>query len=102
MKVVVIGSINGTQHDMEAAVKFFERFEGIETVSALDLQDRPLIYTQRVMVQRIKEADLIVVVPKNRVCSDLPNETIYEVEFGESTSYEIAMAREFRKEIVVW
>ena len=63
-----------------------------------ELQKEPLVDIQRTWIEKIEEADLIVAVPKD-VALTAHGDNKYILEFGESTSYEMAIARRFNKNI---
>lgn len=64
-----------------------------------EAQKEPLVDIQRRWIEKIEEADLIIAVPK-RVAMTANGDSKYVLEFGESTSYEMAIARRFNKPIL--
>lgn len=95
MVIIVIGSVKVSEINIRTVAKYFEDF-GHVVYTPLDEETKhlPLIAIQRLYIDKIKASDLIVVVPKKNI--------LYDVEIGESTSYEIAMAKYFGKPIVYW
>lgn len=102
MIVTVIGSTKASREEMTACKNFFQRF-GHEVHTPIDegVQDRPLLAIQKLWIENICKSDLIVAIPKVRTsCFNAENKTY--VEFGESTSYELAIADKFEKQVVYW
>ena len=64
-----------------------------------EIQKEPLVDIQRTWIEKIEEADLIVAVPKD-VGLTANGDSKYILEFGESTSYEMAIARWLNKPIL--
>ena len=99
MIVTIIGSL--TKKKEMDKIKAFWKQHGAVVNSPGDpeLQKEPLENIQRTWIEKIEEADLIVAVPKDVTL--IPNrDGKYILEFGESTSYEIAIARRFNKPIL--
>lgn len=100
MIVTIIGSMS-KKDTMLKWKKYFERF-GHEVNCPEDLHDikRNLLTEQMLWIKRIEEADLVVAIPKSiKMVEDGTANFVYE--FGESTSYEMAIASRFDKEIVI-
>lgn len=100
MVVTIIGSLT-KKKEMDKIKAFWEQHGGIvNSPGDPELQKEPLENIQRTWIEKIEEADLIVAVPKD-VFTLIPNrDGKYLLEFGESTSYEIAIARRFNKPIL--
>ena len=64
-----------------------------------EIRKEPLIDIQRTWIEKIEEADLIIAIPKS-VAMTANGDSKYVLEFGESTSYEMAIARRFNKQIL--
>lgn len=64
-----------------------------------EIQKEPLVDIQRTWIGKIEEADLIIAIPKN-VALTANGDSKYVLEFGESTSYEMAITRRFNKPIL--
>lgn len=87
---------------MADAKAYFERFGHMVNCPAdPNLQKKPLIMIQEEWIEKIKEADLIVVIPKNVSLVD-NGESKMVFEFGESTSYEMAIAESLGKPKVIF
>lgn len=106
MNVVIIGSLSciGMIEEIE---KFFVDQFGFECVTApSDTQVGSLVKIQQRYIEKIAAADLVVVCPKDfrRVTvEDVDKEAYEEILYmGESTSYEIALAKQFNKPVVYW
>ena len=101
MIITIIGSLK-TKNKMNECKEYFERF-GHRVFSPSDgkLQNSPLVEIQSVWIKAIKEADLVVAIPKN-VCAENNGATNYILTFGESTSYEMAIANDLGKKIITW
>lgn len=99
MIVTIIGSLS--KSDVMDSIKNHFEFIGCEVNSPNDpnLQKLPLLEIQKTWIKKIEEADLIVVVSKN-VCVGGNGSSIFSFEFGESTSYEMAIAYSFNKRMV--
>lgn len=109
MIVTIIGSLT-KKKEMDKIKAFWKRHGAIvNSPGDPEVQKEPLENIQRMWIERIEEADLIVAVPKDVTL--MPNrdgkyilgfdgDSKYALEFGESTSYEIAIARRFNKPIL--
>lgn len=102
MKATIIGSLS-RKDKMEEAKSFFENL-GFEVDAPSDegLQGQALIMIQNQWIKKISESDLVVAIPKETVLTDTAGKTIYTQEFGESTSYEIAIAYAVSKNVIIW
>lgn len=102
MIITVIGSITKSKDEMIACKKFFERF-GHEVHTPIDegVQILPLVEIQETWIDRIEASDLVVAIPKVRQLGRHGSGR-QDVTFGESTSYEMAIAKKFKKQVVVW
>ena len=99
MIVTIIGSLR-KKKEMDEIKAFWEQC-GAVVNSPVDpeIQKEPLVDIQRTWIEKIEEADLIVAVPKD-VALTANGDSKYILEFGESTSYEMAIARKFNKPIL--
>lgn len=98
MKIVICGS-HSMYGQMEACKEqllnwFDEKIDDI-TIPDCDL-DMPLVDKMENYVEAIQNCDLVVVLPKHIT----PEGNGHTVECGESTTYEIAIARAFKKQII--
>lgn len=101
MIVTIIGSYS--MKDKMLKVKdHFERFGNKVNCPWDEKRNEDPILTKRVeWIKKIEEADLVVVIPKDTRIG--PEDSSFLVfSFGEFTSYEIAIASYFTKNIVVW
>ena len=99
MVVTIIGSLT-KKKEMDKIKAFLEKRGAIvNSPGDPELQKEPLVDIQRTWIEKIEEADLIVAVPKN-VALTANGDNKYILEFGESTSYEMAIARRFNKPIL--
>lgn len=103
MLVTIIGSLSRSKA-MEECEDFFKKMGcSVNSPAAKDLQTMPLIKIQATWIESIEAADLIVAISKIVMLnSDQAGKTQYTYEFGESTSYELAIANRFQKEIMIW
>lgn len=101
MVVTIIGSYSNTDK-MKECKEYWERF-GHKVNCPCDpgRKSITLIEKQFEWIEKIEEADLVVAIQKNILMSSRPK-TEYVFEFGESTSYEMAIALRFKKQIVFW
>lgn len=100
MIITIIGSLSKFK-EMEEAKEYFERFgHKVNCPTSPELQEMALIEIQKEWIKKIKEADLIVAVPKAVYLAEKSGQTQFVHEFGESTSYEMAIASELNKEII--
>ena len=98
MVVTIIGSLR-KKKEMDEIKAFLEKCGAIvNSPGDPELQKEPLVDIQRTWIEKIEEADLIVAVPKD-VALTANGDSKYILEFGESTSYEMAIARRFNKPI---
>lgn len=99
MIVTIIGSLTKKKEMDE--IKAFWKGRGFVVNSPGDpeIQKEPLVDIQRTWIGKIEEADLIIAIPKN-VALTANGDSKYVLEFGESTSYEMAIARRFNKPIL--
>lgn len=99
MIVTIIGSLTKKKEMDE--IKAFWKSRGFVVNSPGDpeIQKEPLVDIQRTWIEKIEEADLIIAIPKN-VALTANGDSKYVLEFGESTSYEMAIARRFNKPIL--
>lgn len=99
MKVTIIGSLS-RKDEME---RIRDYLEGLDVIvycpSNEGIQEMPLIDIQRTWISNISSSDLVIAVPK-RVELEKNGSTKYTLEFGESTSYEMAIARWFKKPVM--
>lgn len=105
MNIVVIGSLSRDAAILE--VKSY--FKGLSTTSSeinvvtpMDKQGGPLLAIQEEYVDKIAAADLVIAVPKGGASMSADVGTSIEYNFGESTSYEMAIARHFHIPILIW
>lgn len=99
MIVTIIGSLR-KKKEMDEIKAFWERCGAVvNSPGDPEIQKEPLVDIQRTWIEKIEEADLIVAVPKD-VALTANGDSKYILEFGESTSYEMAIARKFNKPIL--
>ena len=99
MIVTIIGSLT-KKKEMDEIKAFLEKRGAIvNSPGDPEIQKEPLVDIQRTWIEKIEEADLIVAVPKD-VGLTGHGDSRYILEFGESTSYEMAIARRFNKPIL--
>lgn len=99
MIVTIIGSLR-KKKEMDEIKAFWERCGAVvNSPGDPELQKEPLVDIQRTWIKKIEEADLIVAVPKD-VALTANGDSRYILEFGKSTSYEMAIARRFNKPIL--
>lgn len=99
MVVTIIGSLT-KKKEMDKIKAFFEKRGAIvNSPGDPELQKEPLVDIQGMWIEKIEKADLIVAIPKD-VALTAHGDNKYILEFGESTSYEMAIARRFNKPIL--
>lgn len=99
MVVTIIGSLT-KKKEMDKIKAFLEKRGAIvNSPGDPELQKEPLVDIQRTWIEKIEEADLIIAIPKS-VSLTANGDSKYVLEFGESTSYEMAIARRFNKPIL--
>ena len=99
MIITIIGSMKMTE-TMDGIKKHFEKLGcQVNSPNDPDLQKLPLLEIQKTWIEKIEEADLIVVVSKD-VKTTANGGSTYVFEIGESTSYEMAIAHKFHKRMV--
>lgn len=99
MVVTIIGSLTKKKEMDE--IKTFWKGRGciVNSPGDAEIQKEPLVDIQRTWIEKIEEADLIIAIPKG-VALTANGDSKYILEFGESTSYEMAIARRFNKPIL--
>ena len=98
MVVTIIGSLT-KKKEMDKIKAFLEKRGAIvNSPGDPELQKEPLVDIQGTWIEKIEKADLIVAIPKD-VALTAYGDNKYILEFGESTSYEMAIARRFNKPI---
>lgn len=98
--ITIIGSMSRAK-EMDDIKAYFERFgHKVNIPNDEKLQNNCLFAIQKEWIDKIEEADLIIVIPKYAHLSD-KGTTKISLEFGESTSYEMAIATKFKKKIVI-
>ena len=96
MIVTIIGSLT-KKKEMDEIKAFWEgRGAVVNSPGDPEIQKEPLVDIQRTWIE---EADFIIAIPKN-VAMTANGDSKYVLEFGESTSYEMAIARRFNKPIL--
>ena len=99
MIVTIIGSLT-KKKEMDKIKSFLVRHGAIvNSPEDPEVQKEPLVDIQRTWIKKIEEADLIVAIPKD-VALTANGDSKYILEFDESTSYEMAIARRFNKNIL--
>lgn len=99
MIVTIIGSLT-KKKEMDEIKTFWEgRGAVVNSPGDPELQKEPLVDIQGTRIENIEKADLIVAIPKD-VALTAHGGNKYILEFGESTSYEMAIARRFNKPIL--
>lgn len=101
MIVTIIGSYRKTDEMMECKA-YWERFgHQVNCPCDPERKNLPLIEKQSGWIKKIEEADLVVAIAKE-VCLSGDGSSRHVYEFGESTSYEMAIALRNKKQIVIW
>lgn len=99
MVVTIIGSMT-KKKEMDKIKAFLEKRGAIvNSPGDPELQKEPLVDIQGKWIEKIEKADLVVAIPKD-VALTAYGDNKYILEFGESTSYEMAIARRFNKPIL--
>ena len=99
MIVTIIGSLT-KKKEMDEVKAFLEKCGAVvNSPGDPELQKEPLVDIQGTWIEKIEKADLIVAIPKD-VALTANGDSKYILEFGESTSYEMAIARRFNKPIL--
>lgn len=101
MIVTIIGSYSNTDKIKECK-EYWEWF-GHKVNCPCDpgREMTPLIEKQSEWIEKIESADLIIAIPKEFKIGTM-GLPAYVLEFGESTSYEMAIALRFKKEVIFW
>lgn len=105
MKVVIIGSLS-CKHVIETVETFCKDVLGADNIiTPFKCKSGSLLRMQKSYIQYIEDCDLVIAVPKYSVTEESledNNHTYIKECFGESTSYEIAMALYLKKNILIW
>lgn len=104
-KVVIICSLRSTKKERceEISNYIHELVPGSIVVHPFLSQDDSLYNIQRRYISHISEADLILAIPKKFVPSGLACDndlTIFKSSYGESSSYELALAEHLGKKVI--
>lgn len=101
MIITIIGSYSKLS-SMKECRDYWKRFGHVVNCPCDDERDKlPLIEKQSTWIDKIKESDLIVAIPKE-IKTQYGGPTVFSYEFGESTSYEMAIALKLNKQIIIW
>lgn len=99
MIITIIGSLSNI-HEMEVMKEYFERFgHKVNCPGDPELQKKSLFEIQSDYIAKIEQSDLIIAVPKNIMLEGDGGQKI-AFEFGESTTYEMAIAYKFHKKVI--
>lgn len=100
MTVTIIGSLSKAER-MKLIKRFLET-KGVDVNIPLEkeIQSLPIVQIQKKWIEKIKEADYIVAVPEDTTFDGNGSGEIKYL-FGESTSYEMAIADEFHKPVFI-
>lgn len=100
MIVTIIGSLSKADRIKEVR-KHLEKMGNIVNAPIdPELQKLPLVQIQMKWIEKIKEADIIIAIPKS-VEGKTNGSGEISYMFGESTSYEMAIAAEFNKPVFI-
>lgn len=101
MIVTIIGSYSKID-EMKKCKEFWKRFgHTVNCPCDPGREEMALITRQSSWIDKIEEADLVVAMPKE-IKMEGHGSSRYVYEFGESTSYEMAIAVWRKKPIIVW
>lgn len=101
MIVTIIGSLNNKE-EMIKCKKYWEQFGHIVNCPCdKGRGDLPLINKCSSWINAIERANLVVAIPKGVKTTEHSTST-FVYEFGESTTYEIAIATRFNKPVIIW
>lgn len=101
MIITIIGSYSKIE-EMNECKTYWERLGyKVNCPADPERKELPLITKQSDWIKKIEEADLVVAIPKE-ISIAIGDQTTYIHKFGESTSYEMAIALRFKKQIVIW
>lgn len=103
-KIVIIGSSKDFYHGMIKKICSTFKAAGAEIIyDPLSTHDdgKSMYVYQRECIQAIKDCDFVVAVPKQFFYKPNASKSM-EFEFGDSTAYEISIAKEFKKPVMIW
>ncbi len=105
MEITIIGSLSriDTMNEIENylnSISFEEEIK-VNNPANKDMQGLPLQMIQKMWIENIRRSDFIIAVPKILRLKPDSGETSYEVAFGESTSYELAIAEALEKPVLI-
>ena len=102
MKIVICGSVKNSIDEINIAAAYFERlFKNVENLLEIvtpEIKIESIYKAQLIYVREIKSADLVVIVPK---FINYEN-TFHIYDIGESTSYEMAIAKSCNIPVIIW
>lgn len=102
MEVTIIGSLSKKDR-MNECEEFFKKLGAkVNNPADASRREKSLVAKQESWIEAIENADLVVVIPKEYMLAQDSTATKYGMTLGESTSYELAIARRFGKQVVFW
>lgn len=102
MKITVIGSLS--QAEIMKEISQWLEMQGnlVRTPADDNIQENALLNIQSLWIENIRKCDMIVAIPKSCEVDPEAEKTVLGYTFGESTSYELAIAMSMNKPIMVW
>lgn len=100
MKVVILGSIKHNS-DVITSVANFWKGHNVDVIYPIDsIKTKNLLDIQMNYINEIEDADLVLAIPK-KIVDGVNGYYNCTFEFGESVSYEMAIAKHFRKPVAI-
>lgn len=100
MIVTIVGSLTKKREMDKIKTCWEQRGAVVNSPGDPEIQKMALIDIQSNWIQKIEHSDLVIAIPKNVTMIE-KSESQYILEFGESTSYEMAIAKRFNIPIMV-
>lgn len=102
MIITIIGSYKDSDK-IKQCKEFWEAYRcTVNCPCDENRKNMPLIKKQSDWIKKIKEADLIIAISKDINTESCADDTNISLKFGESTSYEMAIANTFNKPVIFW
>lgn len=103
MKIVICGSLSNKALLLNVEEELNKLFPGSNIITPVNevRQEKSLLDIQKEYIVEIEAADLVVVIPKHvKTMRDGGQDMLFT--FGESTTYEMALAHVHTKPVMIW
>lgn len=103
MNITVIGSMKQTVEMLKIKDIYSKLGNDVFCPCDPERKNLTLLGKQTSWIEHIESSDIIIAIPKETKMFETDGDsTVIGVRFGESTSYEIAIANHFNKDVMIW